>query len=210
MDAEQETRRNPYGMDEDCRNCPGLCDVRDRVVHGYGDVSADFVFVGASPSAASEAAGVPFVGDDAGETFQFVLGSVGLNYSLPSSTEPELENAYVTYLARCRHPEREATGGEVRTCEPYLNADVRMINPEVLVPVGQRALTELGEEYTTAPAAELDVAELHASTVRGRGFELAPMIHPGEQTEAETDEWVDFFLDLKDTDYRQTKGRRGR
>ena len=56
MDAEQDTRRNPYGMDEDCRNCPGLCDVRERVVHGYGDVGADFVFVGESPSAASEAA----------------------------------------------------------------------------------------------------------------------------------------------------------
>jgi uracil-DNA glycosylase family 4 len=210
MDAEQETRRNPYGMDEDCRNCPGLCDVRERVVHGYGDVGADFVFVGASPSAESEAAGVPFVGDEAGETLQFILGSVGLNYSLPSSTEPELENAYVTYLARCRHPDREPTDDEVRTCEPYLNADVRMINPEVLVPVGQRALTELGEEYTTEPAAGLDVEDLHASTVRGRGFELAPMIHPREQTEAQTDEWIEFFLDLQDTDYRQTKGRRGR
>ena len=85
-----------------------------------------------------------------------------------------------------------------------------MINPEILVPVGQRALTELGEEYTTEPAAELDVEELHASTVRGRGFELAPMVHPGEQTEAQTDEWIEFFLDLQDTDYRQTKGRRGR
>jgi len=210
MDAEQETRRNPYGMDEDCRNCPGLCDARERVVHGYGDVGADFVFVGESPSAASEDAGVPLVGDEAGERFQFVLGSVGLNNSLPSSTEPELDNAFVTYLSRCRHPERPATDDEVRTCEPYLNADVRMINPEVLVPVGQRALTELGEEYTTTPAAELDVEELHASTVRGRGFELAPMIHPREQTEAETDEWIEFFLDLRDTDYRQTKGRRGR
>jgi uracil-DNA glycosylase family 4 len=210
MDAEQDTRRNPYGMDEDCRNCPGLCDVRERVVHGYGDVGADFVFVGESPSAASEAAGVPFVGDDAGERFQYLLGSVGLNYSLPSSTDPELENAYVTYLARCRHPDRPASDEEVRTCEPYLNADVRMINPEVLVPVGQRALTELGAEYTTEPAAGLNVKELHGSTVRGRGFELAPMIHPREQTDDQTEAWIEFFLDLQETDYRQTKGRRGR
>jgi len=210
MDAEQETRRNPYGMDEDCRNCPGLCDARERVVHGYGDVGADFVFVAESPSAASEAAGVPLVGDEAGERFQHVLGSVGLNYSLPSSTRPELENAYVTYLARCRHPDRAATDEEVRECEPYLNADVRMINPEVLVPVGQRALTELGEEYTTEPADGLDVEELHASTVRGRGFELAPMIHPRDQTDEEAEEWVEFFLEFRDTDYRQTKGRRSR
>lgn len=210
MDAAQETRRNPYGMDEDCRNCPGLCDQRERVVHGYGDVGADFVFVAESPSAASEAAGVPLVGDDAGERFQHILGSVGLNHSLPSSTEPELANAYVTLLSRCRHPDREATADERTRCEPYLNADIRMINPEVLVPVGQRALTELGEEYTTTPADSLAVTELHGDTVRGRGFELVPMIHPREQSDAQTDAWIDFFLSFKDTDYRQTKGRRSR
>jgi uracil-DNA glycosylase family 4 len=209
MDAEQDALRNPYGMDEDCRNC-GLCEPRERVVHGYGDVGAEFVFVAEMPSAASEQAGVPLVGDEAGERFQHILGSVGLNYSLPSSTEPELENAFVTYLARCRHPDRGPSDEELRECEPYLNADVRMINPEILVPVGERALAELGAEYTTDPAAELDVEDVHATTVRGRGFELAPMIHPREQTEAETDEWIEFFLDLKEQDYRQTKGRRER
>lgn len=210
MDANQETQYNPYGMDEDCRNCPGLCDVRERVVHGYGDVGADFVFVGAAPSAGAEETGVPFTGDDAGERFQHILGSVGLNYSLPDSDEPELGNAFLTYLTRCRHPERDPTDDEVVTCEPYLNADVRMINPEVLVPVGQRALTELGAEYTTRPAAELDVDEHHATTIRGRGFELAPMIHPADQTDADREEYVEFFLDLLETDYRQTKGRRSR
>jgi uracil-DNA glycosylase family 4 len=209
MDAEQESLRNPYGMDEDCRNC-GLCETRERVVHGYGDVGADFVFVAESPSAGSEEAGVPLVGDEAGERFQHILGSVGLNYSLPSSTEPELDNAFVTYLARCRHPDREPTDEEVRECEPYLNADVRMINPEILVPVGGRALAELGAEYTTKPADGLDIAELHATTVRGRGFELVPMVHPSEQSEAQTDEWIEFFLDLQGQDYRQTKGRRER
>ncbi|MGB9965428.1 uracil-DNA glycosylase family protein [Halobacterium sp. CBA1126] len=210
MDAHQEGPRNPYGMDEDCRNCPGLCDVRERVVHGYGDVGADFVFVGEAPSEGAEETGVPFTGDEAGERFQHILGSVGLNYSLPSSDEPELDNAYLTYLARCRHPDRAPTDEEVTTCEPYLNADVRIINPEVLVPVGQRALTELGKEYTTTDAADLDVEELHASTIRGRGFELAPMVHPADQTDDQTEAYVEFFLELLDTDYRQTKGRRGR
>jgi uracil-DNA glycosylase len=80
----------------------------------------------------------------------------------------------------------------------------------VLVPVGQRALTELGKEYTTTPADDLDVEDHHATSIRGRGFELAPMIHPAEQTDDQREEYVDFFLDLLDTDYRQTKGRRGR
>jgi len=210
MDANQHTRYNPYGMDEDCRNCPGLCDVRDRVVHGYGDVGADFVFVGDAPSEAAERTGVPFTGDAAGERFQDILGNLGLNNSLPTSEEPELENAFLTYLARCRHPDRTPTDQEVETCEPYLNADIRMINPEIIVPVGARALAELGREYTTTPADELDIDAHHADSIRGRGFELVPMIDPAVMTDAEQETFIVEFLDLMQTDYRQTKGRRSR
>lgn len=209
MDADQETLRNPFGMDEACTNCD-LCERRERVVHGYGLVDADFVFVAEAPSAAAEDAGVPFVGDEAGERFQHVLGSVGLNNSLPNSTEPELSNAFVTHLTRCRHPDRDATDDEVLTCEPYLNAEIRMINPEIIVPVGQRALHEIGKEYTTTPAADLDVREHHATTIRGRGFELFPMRHPAEATDDELEAWIDAFTELTARDYRQTKGRRGR
>lgn len=210
MDANQHTRYNPYGMDENCRNCPALCDVRERVVHGYGDVGADFVFVGEVPSAAAEQSGVPFTGDEAGERFQDILGNLGLNNSLPTSTEPELENAFLAYLARCRHPDRAPTDEQVETCEPYLNADIRMINPEIIVPVGERALAELGEEYTTTPVDDLDIEAHHGEAIRGRGFELVPMIHPGRMTAEQKETFIVNFLELMESDYRQTKGRRGR
>lgn len=210
MDANQHTRYNPYGMDEDCRNCPGLCDVRERVVHGYGDVGADFVFVGEAPSAAAERTGVPFTGDAVGERFQDILGNLGLNNSLPTSEEPELENVFLTYLARCRHPDRDPTESELENCEPYLNADIRMINPEIIVPIGERALDELGREYTTRPVEELDVEQHHAEPIRGRGFELVPMIHPAVMTDDQMESFIVSFLDLMQTDYRQTKGRRSR
>ena len=210
MDANQETRENPFGMDEECRNCPDLCASREQVVHGYGDVSADFLFVGEMPGGGADRTGVPFTGDAAGERFQDVLGHLGLNNSLPDSERPELENAFVTYLTRCRDPERAPTDEEVGTCEPYLNAEIRMINPEILVPVGQRALAELGREYTTTPADELDVTEDHATTIRGRGFELVPMVHPAEMTDEQQETFVEHFLSLMSGDYRQTKGRQER
>lgn len=210
MDANQRTRYNPYGMDEDCRNCPALCDVRERVVHGYGDVSADFVFVGEVPSAASERTGVPFTGDEAGERFQDILGNLGLNNSLPTSDEPELENAFLTYLARCRHPDRSPTDEEIETCEPYLNADIRMINPEIIIPVGARVLAEIGREYTTTPVDALDIDDHHGESIRGRGFELVPMIHPARMTDEQKETFIVSFLDIMASDYRQTKGRRGR
>ena len=209
MNAKQAKRSNPFGMDESCTNCD-LCETRDQVVHGYGDVDAHFLFVGEMPSERADEIGVPFTGDVAGERLQEILGRLGLNESPPDAKEPEIENAFCTYLTRCRHPERGPTDGEITTCEPYLNAEIRMINPEILVPIGEGALAEIAAEYTTTPAADIDIVEDHATTIRGRGFELVPMIHPGEQTEEQTEAFVQHFRELMGSDYRQTKGRQGR
>jgi uracil-DNA glycosylase family 4 len=206
VDANQQRRRNPFGMDEECPNCPALAERRERVVHGYGDVGADFLFVGEMPDKAADADGVPFAGSD---RLFGILDDLGL---VDGETEegPAVENAFLTYLTRCRHPERPPTDEEVATCEPFLNAEVRMINPEILVPVGERALRELTAEYTTTPAEEFDAVEDHASTIRGRGFELVPMRDPGAMTDAEAEAFLDHFVDMMGSDYRQTKGRRSR
>ncbi|MFB6303471.1 MAG: uracil-DNA glycosylase family protein [Haloferacaceae archaeon] len=211
MDARQEEPANPFGMDADCRNCPALADCRERVVHGYGDVGADFLFVGESPSAGAERTGVPFTGDAAGERLQTILGDLGLSRSPPDATAPDLQNAYLTHLTRCRHPDRSATPAEVGNCEPFLDAEVRSINPELLVPVGERAFAALIEAYATLSPDDVDVADAHATTVRGRGFELLPMRSLGEQTDAETAAFVEHVAEsVLGRDYRQTKGRRSR
>lgn len=210
MDARQEERANPFGMDEECRNCPALCESRSRVVHGYGDVAADFAFVGEAPTAGADRTGVPFTGDAAGELVQGVLADLGLVASATDSEEPAVDNVYLTYLTRCHHGEREPTDEEVGNCEPYLNGELRMINPEIIVPVGQRPLEALALEYTTRKPEELDVAESHATTIRGRGFEIVPMLAPGDQSPAETEAFVEHMAELLGRDYRQTKGRRER
>ncbi|WP_331233644.1 uracil-DNA glycosylase [Natronorarus salvus] len=209
MDPAQEEQRNPYGMDESCTNCPGLVEPRTQVVHGYGDASAEFLFVGERPSSGADESGIPFYGGDGDEAFQEVLRALGFAHQEPGE-EPDLENVYLTNLTRCRDPERRPTDEEIYTCEPFLNAEIRMINPEILVPVGDRALVELAEEYTTTPASEIDLATDHATEIRGRGFELVPMIHPAEASEAETETFLEAFSVLLGRDYRQTKGRRGR
>ncbi|MFB6281035.1 MAG: uracil-DNA glycosylase family protein [Haloferacaceae archaeon] len=211
MDADQDGQANPFGMDEGCRNCPALADCRERVVHGYGDVGADFLFVGPAPSAAAERTGVPFTGDAAGERLQRVLGDLGFSRSPPDATRPDLRNAYLTYLTRCRHPERPATDEEAARCEPFLDAEVRSINPEFLVPVGGRAFAALADSYTTLSPDDVDVTAAHATTVRGRGFELLPMQYPSDGTDARTAAFVDHVTEsVFGRDYRQTKGRRSR
>lgn len=208
MDANQESMSNPFGMDEQCQNCPELCDTRETVVHGYGDVGAEFVVLGDSPAAGTDESGIPFTDERERELLD-ILDAVDMVED-PDADEPELKNTFLTYVTRCRHPERSATDEEVVNCEPYLNSEIRMINPEILLPVGQRPLEELAFEYTTLSEDELDIEERHATTIRGRGFEILPMIPPAEQTDEERTDFLDHFSDVLGQDYRQTKGRRGR
>ncbi|QCC57647.1 uracil-DNA glycosylase [Natrinema thermotolerans] len=200
-------------MDEDCRNCPALCETRERVVHGYGDVAADFLFVGERPTARADETGVPFAGaggSDGDGGLRRMLERLGLCAVASPADAPALENVYVTHLTRCRDPDRRPTDAEIDTCEPYLSAEIRMINPEILIPVGERTLSELGREYTTTPAADLGFPDAHARRIRGRGFELVPMIEPREQTAEQTQNWLEAFVELMASDYRQTKGRQER
>ena len=207
----QEELANPYGMDTDCQHCPALVDCRERVVHGYGDAEAEVLFIGEAPTAGAERTGVPFTGDEAGERIQRVLGELGLSRSPPDADEPDLQNVFTTYLTRCRHPERPPTETEELNCEPFLNAEVRMINPELIVPVGQRALEALAIEYTTRAPDSFDAAAEHATTVRGRGFELLPMKDLDDLTDADADAFVEHVTErVFSRDYRQTKGRRSR
>ncbi len=208
MDANQESMSNPFGMDEQCQNCPELCDSRETVVHGYGDVGAEFIVLGDSPAEGSDESGLPFTDERERELLD-ILDAVDMVED-PDAAEPELKNTFLTYVTRCRHPERDATDEEVVNCEPYLNSEIRMINPELLLPVGQRPLEELAFEYTTLSEDELDIQERHATTIRGRGFEILPMIPPAEQTDEERTAFLDHFSDVLGQDYRQTKGRRGR
>jgi uracil-DNA glycosylase family 4 len=195
-------------MDEDCTNC-ARAETRKRVVHGYGDAEAEFLVVGETPSAEVQATGVPFTGDAAGERLQRALGELGLSRSPPDDPEPDLQNIYLTYLTRCHGPE-SPTDGEIRACEPFLNAEIRTINPEIIVPVGERTLRTLAPDYTTKAPESFDIEEVHATAVRGRGFELVPMRRLDEQTDAETEAFVACMRDLMAGDYRQTKGRRSR
>ncbi|MBX0285234.1 uracil-DNA glycosylase [Halomicroarcula sp. F28] len=208
MDANQESMSNPFGMDEQCQNCPELCDTRENVVHGYGDVGAEFIVLGDSPAAGTDESGIPFTDEQERELLD-ILDAVDMVED-PDAEEPELKNTFLTYVTRCRHPGRDATDEEVVNCEPYLNSEIRMINPEILLPVGQRPLEELAFEYTTLSEDELDIDERHARTIRGRGFEILPMIPPAEQTDEERTAFLDHFSDVLGQDYRQTKGRRGR
>ncbi len=210
MDAHQPEFENPFGMDEQCTNCD-LCENRENVVHGYGDVGGEFLFLAERPHEGADRTGIPFTGDEHGRRLQEILGQLGFVRSDPDAAEPDIQNAYCTYLTRCRDPERPPTDQEIDTCEPYLNAEIRMINPQIIVPIGQRVLESLAMEYTTRKPESFDIEAEHATTIRGRGFELVPMLELERQTDADSEAFVDHVTEnVFSRDYRQTKGRQSR
>lgn len=199
---------NPFGMDEGCTNCPALVPTRHDIVHGFGDVHAEFFFVFEAPSAESDAHGHPLATDG---PFSDILTEVGFQIDKTDPDDaPVLNNAFISHLARCYHPERPPRDDEIAACDPFLTAEIRSINPELLVPIGERPLAVLAEEYTTHDVSELAIEAVHGEPIRGRGFELLPMVAPPRLT----DERIATFIDAMETtmgrDYRQTKGRRSR
>ncbi len=208
MDARQDRLANPLGFDRACPNCPELCEARDRIVHGYGEVDADFLVVGESPSSSAEAVGVPFGGPES--VVLEILRELGVIAPSGDPTAPALEKWYLTYLARCRHPDRGVTEEEIRNCDPFLTAEIRMINPEIIIPIGDRVLRTLAAEYTTHDPATLTVAEQHATELRGRGFEFIPLREPADLTESGREAFIGKLARTIERDYQQPKGRRGR
>lgn len=207
MDARQDRLANPLGFDPECPNCPALCGAREQIVHGYGKVDADFLIVGEAPSPTAEQVGVPFAGERDGVLD--ILRELGFIEPSGDPTAPVVENCYLTYLAGCRHPARSVTDEEIRNCDPFLTAEIRMINPEVIIPVGNRVLRTLAAEYTTHDPATLAVAEQHAEELRGRGFEFIPLREPRDLTEPARDAFIARVKRTLGRDYQQPKGRRG-
>ena len=134
---------------------------RTNIVFGVGNPDADLMFVGEAPGRDEDLRGEPFVGR-AGQLLTKIIEAIDLHR----------EDVYIANVIKCRPPgNRNPTPEEIRTCEPFLLAQVDAIRPKVVVALGSFAVrTLLG----------VDVA---ISKVRGkvhdyRGSKLIPTFHP--------------------------------
>lgn len=171
----------------------------EPAVYGYGDVNADFHVIGADAETHGGAdTGVPFTGSTAGRRLQAVLHEVGFAAE-PYSDAPELDNCFLSYM--------RLSPGDPGDLERYVDAEIRALNAHVLLPVGDEALSYLLTEFTTqARKLPHDVAKLHASEIRGRGFLVVPVREPSTWESGDEAALVDTLEALLKSDYRQTKG----
>ena len=122
-----------------CLKCPHLVKSRKNVVFGVGDIHARLMFVGEAPGADEDAQGEPFVGA-AGQLLTRIIKTMGLSR----------ETVYIANILKCRpdtpgqsYGNRKPTPDEMKTCLPYLLAQIDLIRPKVLVALGATALEGL-------------------------------------------------------------------
>ncbi len=112
----------------ECRRC-ALCEGRSSIVFGVGNPEAELMFVGEAPGYHEDRQGIPFVGR-AGER---------LNIWLDILKVPR-DKAYIANVIKCRPPNnRDPHPVEVARCSPFLHAQIRAIQPKVLVALGRFA-----------------------------------------------------------------------
>lgn len=118
-------RRRSVG---DCKRCP-LSRTRNRIVFGVGSPEADLMFIGEAPGADEDRQGEPFVGR-AGQLLNRWLQQLKLRR----------EDVYIANVLKCRPPgNRDPRPEEVDRCSPFLQAQIRAIEPKVIVALGRHA-----------------------------------------------------------------------
>ncbi len=144
----------------DCTRCP-LHLERTHVVHTEGNRKARLMFVGEAPGADEDAQARPFVGR-AGQLLTKIIEAIGL----------KREEVLIGNVNRCRPPgNRAPTTEEASMCKPYLLREIAVVQPEVIVVLGNTAMKNL-----------LDTRE-GITRLRGRfqdykGIKVMPTFHP--------------------------------
>lgn len=109
-----------------CTRC-GLSRTRTKAVPGEGSLTARVMFIGEGPGFFEDQSGRPFVGP-AGQLLSELLASVGM----------KREDVYITNMVKCRPPNnRDPLPGEIQACQPYLDKQLEMIKPKVVVTLGR-------------------------------------------------------------------------
>lgn len=148
-------------MVRDCTAC-ALRAGCTQTVFGVGDEKADWLFVGEGPGADEDAQGEPFVGQ-AGKLLDNMLAAIRLKRG---------NNVYIANIVKCRPPgNRTPHADEIATCMPYLQRQIELMQPRLIVALGKTAAASL-------LARDDSLASLRGTLHDYRGIPLIVTYHP--------------------------------
>jgi len=142
-----------------CRDCE-LVKHRNKVVPGEGSEDAELFFVGEAPGWHEDQQGRPFVGP-AGQFLDQLLALIGL----------KREQVYIANVIKCRPPQnRDPLPGEIEACRGWLDRQIEIIRPKVIVTLGRCSLARyLPNE---------GISKVHGKARKVGDFICYPMYHP--------------------------------
>ncbi len=143
-----------------CRNCD-LAEYRMLAVPGEGNPHAVIMFVGEAPGATEDKTGRPFVGS-AGKFLDTLLAQIALRR----------EDVFIANVNRCRPPgNRNPNTQEITACDPWLRAQIGIIHPKVICPLGRFALEALLDPH-------MKISQVHGQPYEQGGILFVPLYHP--------------------------------
>ncbi len=176
-----------------CTACP-LHATRKQTVFADGDGSAGCMFVGEAPGAEEDARGVPFVGRAGQLLTDIIVKGMRL----------ERAHASIVNVLKCRPPQnRDPAPAEKAMCTPWLDRQIELVAPRVLIPLGRHA------------AQHLLGNDLSMGALRGRiwtrgAAKVVPTYHPAyllRSPEFKPDTWQDVQLAMRELGLPSPEGR---
>lgn len=162
-----------------CTRC-GLSSTRTQTVFGVGNPQADWLIVGEAPGAEEDRKGEPFVGR-AGQLLNSMLRAIGLTR----------EQVYIANVLKCRPPgNRDPAPNEAVECLPYLERQIALLKPKIMLAVGRIAAQNLLHTEKTLGSLRQQVHRFGVSQVP-----LIVTYHPGYLLRTPTDKrkaWEDL------------------
>jgi len=166
-----------------CTRCP-LHQTRTQGVLGVGDRNADWLVVGEAPGAEEDRLGEPFVGQ-AGKLLDAMLAAIGQARGC---------NVYIANVLKSRPPgNRDPSPDEVAACVPYLERQIDLIKPKIILALGRFAAQSL--LLTDTP-----IGRLRGRVHEYRGVPLVVTYHPAYLLRNPADKakvWEDLVLARK-------------
>lgn len=169
-------------LENECKNCTKckLCNNRHNVVIGTGNKNARIMLIGEGPGADEDIQGIPFVGK-AGQLMDKAFQGIGI----------KREEVYIANIVKCRPPNnRNPEHDEADCCKEYLEAQIKLVNPEIIILLGSVALKNiLGKEY--------GITASRGKWFERDGIKYLPTFHPAALLRDDTKK-IDFWKDLKE------------
>jgi DNA polymerase len=175
-----------------CQAC-GLCKSRKNTVFGVGDTQARWLVVGEAPGENEDLQGEPFVGQ-AGRLLDNMLKAVGLSRSGTGE-----QAVYIANVLKCRPPaNRNPLPEEMLKCAPFLQRQVELLQPRVILALGRFAAQSL-LQATVPNVAATPLGKLRGQVHQYLGVPVIVSYHPAYLLRTPQDKakaWADLCLAL--------------